>query len=203
MAAQCDVVIENYRAGTLKKYGLDYASLAQINPGLVYCSVTGFGQDGPYARKPGYDGIFQAMGGMMSVSCYPDDPMKVGVSMVDILTSLYAGMGIVAALRHRDVTGEGQFLDMSLLDCGLASLSHFAMNYLVSGEVPERRGNGGFGGVPSQAFICKDKKRVFIVAGNNKHFTAFCKVGNCMEIVADERFCDTAGRINNRKQLLP
>jgi crotonobetainyl-CoA:carnitine CoA-transferase CaiB-like acyl-CoA transferase len=203
LAAKSDIVVENYRSGTLDKYGLGYEGLKVVNPGLVYCSVTGFGQDGPYATRPGYDGIFQAMGGMMSVSGYPDDPMKVGISMVDILTSLYAGMGILAALRHRDATGEGQFLDMSLLDCGLASLSHFAMNYLVSGEVPERRGNGGFGGVPSQAFKCKDGKRIFIVAGNNKHFSAFCQAGDCLQIVQDPRFEGTAQRIENRKILLP
>ncbi|MBV8061966.1 MAG: CoA transferase, partial [Nevskia sp.] len=126
LARRSDVVIENFRAGALKKYGLDYANLAQVNPRLVYCSVTGFGQDGPYSKRPGYDGIFQAMGGLMSVSGYPDDPMKVGISMVDILTSLYAGIAILAALRHRDATGEGQHIDLSLLDCGLASLSHFA-----------------------------------------------------------------------------
>ena len=202
LAAKSDVVLENFRAGALKKYGLDYASLALVNPRLVYCSVTGFGQDGPYAKRPGYDGIFQAMGGLMSVSGYPDDPMKVGISMVDILTSLYAGIAILAALRHRDVSGEGQHIDMSLLDCGLASLSHFAMNYLVSGEVPTRRGNGGFGGVPSQAFQCKDR-RVFIVAGNNKQFSAFCKAAGCMHLFEDPRFNSTAGRIENRPALLP
>ena len=202
LAAKSDVVLENFRAGALKKYGLDYTSLALVNPRLVYCSVTGFGQDGPYAKRPGYDGIFQAMGGLMSVSGYPDDPMKVGISMVDILTSLYAGIAILAALRHRDVSGEGQHIDMSLLDCGLASLSHFAMNYLVSGEVPTRRGNGGFGGVPSQAFQCKDR-RVFIVAGNNKQFSAFCKAAACMHLFEDPRFNSTAGRIENRPALLP
>lgn len=202
LARRSDVVLENFRAGALRKYGLDYASLAQVNPRLVYCSVTGFGQDGPYAKRPGYDGIFQAMGGLMSVSGYPDDPMKVGISMVDILTSLYAGIAILAALRHRDASGEGQHIDLSLLDCGLASLSHFAMNYLVSGQVPERRGNGGFGGVPSQAFQCKDR-RVFIVAGNNKQFTAFCEAAGCTELLEDVRFNSTAGRIQNRTQLLP
>jgi crotonobetainyl-CoA:carnitine CoA-transferase CaiB-like acyl-CoA transferase len=202
LAAKSDVVLENFRAGALRKYGLDYTSLSALNPRLVYCSVTGFGQDGPYAAKPGYDGIFQAMGGLMSVSGYPDDPMKVGISMVDILTSLYAGIAILAALRHRDATGEGQHIDLSLLDCGLASLSHFAMNYLVSGEVPERRGNGGFGGVPSQAFMCKDC-RIFIVAGNNRQFSAFCKAAGRMDLFADARFNSTAGRIQHRKQLLP
>jgi crotonobetainyl-CoA:carnitine CoA-transferase CaiB-like acyl-CoA transferase len=201
LAEKSDVVLENFRAGTLKKYGLDYAALAAVNPKLVYCSVTGFGQDGPYAKRPGYDGIFQAMGGLMSVSGYPDEPMKVGISMVDILASLYAGIAILAALRHRDATGEGQHIDLSLLDCSLASLSHFAMNYLVSGVVPERRGNGGFGGVPSQAFETKDR-RIFVVAGTNKQFSAFCKAAGRMDLFADPRFNTTAGRIENRPALL-
>lgn len=202
LAAESDVLVENFKTGTLKKYGLDYESLKQINPKLVYLSVTGFGQTGPYSHKPGYDGIFQAMGGMMSVSGHPQEPMKVGISMVDILTSFYAVVGILAALRHRDASGEGQHIDLSLLDCGLASLSHFAMNYLVSGEVPVRRGNGGFGGIPSQAFQCSDKP-LFIVAGNNKQFGAFCRVAGRIDIFEDPRFNSTAGRIANREQILP
>jgi crotonobetainyl-CoA:carnitine CoA-transferase CaiB-like acyl-CoA transferase len=202
LVEQSDVLVENFRSGVLKKYGLDYDSLKQINPKLVYLSVTGFGQTGPYAQRPGYDGIFQAMSGMMSVSGYPDDPMKVGVSMVDILTSLFGAIGILAALRARDQSGEGQHIDLSLLDCGLASLSHFVMSYLVSGEVPQRRGNGGFGGIPSQAFKCKDKP-IFIVAGNNKQFSAFCKAAGRMDIFADDRFSSTAGRIANRDAILP
>lgn len=202
LAAESDVLVENFKTGTLKKYGLDYENLKQINPKLVYLSVTGFGQTGPYSHKPGYDGIFQAMGGMMSVSGHPQEPMKVGISMVDILTSFYAVVGILAALRHRDASGEGQHIDLSLLDCGLASLSHFAMNYLVSGDVPVRRGNGGFGGIPSQAFQCSDKP-LFIVAGNNKQFGAFCKLAERMDIFEDPRFNSTAGRIANREQILP
>ena len=202
LASKSDVVLENFRAGALKKYSLDYASLALVNPRLVYCSVTGFGQDGPYAKRPGYDGIFQAMGGLMSVSGHPDEPMKVGISMVDILTSLYAGIAILAALRYRDATGEGQHIDLSLLDCSLASLSHFAMNYLVSGVVPTRRGNGGFGGVPSQAFQTKDRG-IFIVAGTDKQFSALCKAVDRLDLFADPRFNTTAGRIENRVALLP
>ena len=203
LAEQSDVVLENFRAGSLRKYGLDYESLRKVSPRLVYCSITGFGQDGPYASRPGYDGIFQAMGGMMSVSGHPEEPMKVGVSMIDVLTSLYAGIAILAALRHRDqVSGEGQHIDLSLLDCGLASLSHFAMNYLVSDEVPMRRGNGGYGGVPSQAFRCSDRS-IFVVAGNNKHFAALCKALGCQSLLEDDRFDTTAGRIANRAHLLP
>ncbi|WP_210593088.1 CaiB/BaiF CoA-transferase family protein [Streptomyces sp. GESEQ-35] len=202
LAARSDVLVENFRAGTLAKYGLDQESLRSLNPRLVYLSVTGFGQTGPYAQRPGYDGIFQAMSGMMSVSGHPAEPMKVGVSMVDILTGLYAATAVLAALRHRDATGEGQFIDLSLLDCGLASLSHFAMNYLVSGEVPQRRGNGGYGGIPSQAFQCKDKP-IFLVAGNDKQFAAFCTAADRTDLSQDPRFASTSARIAHREEILP
>ena len=203
LAAQSDVVLENFRAGALQKYGLDHASLRELNPRLVYCSITGYGQDGPYAKRPGYDGVFQAMGGLMSANGHPEEPMKVGISMVDVLTSLHAAIAILAALRHRDhVSGEGQHIDLSLLDCGVASLSHFAMNYLVSGEVPQRRGNGGYGGVPSQAFRCSDGK-VFVTAGNNKQFAALCRALGCPGLSEDPRFDKTAQRVINRDLLLP
>lgn len=207
LAAQSDVLIENFKTGTLKRYGLDYETLRKLNPRLIYCSVTGFGQDGPMAAKPGYDGVFQAMSGLMSVSGYPDNapgggPMKVGISMVDILTSLYAANAIQSALYHRDVNGgKGQYIDMSLLDCGLASLSHFAMNCLVSGEIPERRGNGGFGGVPSQAFQCKDGQ-ILLVAGNDAQFRRLCEAIGKPEYAEDRRFAKASGRIRNRDALL-
>lgn len=202
LASRSDVLVENFRTGTLAKYGLDHESLRELNPRLVYLSVTGFGQNGPYAERPGYDGIFQAMSGMMSVSGHPEEPMKVGVSMVDILTGLYASTAVLAALRHRDATGEGQFIDLSLLDCGLASLSHFAMNYLVSGEVPARRGNGGYGGIPSQAFRCADKP-IFLVAGNDKQFAAFCAAVDRTDLLQDPRFATTSARIGHREEILP
>jgi crotonobetainyl-CoA:carnitine CoA-transferase CaiB-like acyl-CoA transferase len=203
LAAQSDVVLENFRAGTLKKHGLDHERLCALNPRLVYCSITGFGQDGPYAARPGYDGIFQAMGGLMSANGHPDEPMKVGISMVDVLTSLYAGIAILAALRHRDqVSGRGQHIDLSLLDCGVASLSHFAMNWLVSGEVPQRRGNGGYGGVPSQAFRCRDGS-IFVTAGNDRQFAALCEALGCPTLRVDPRFDTTARRVINRQALLP
>ena len=164
--------------------------------------MTGFGQTGPYASRPGYDGIFQAMSGMMSVSGHPEEPMKVGISMVDILTGLYASTAVLAALRHRDATGEGQYIDLSLLDCGLASLSHFAMNYLVSGEVPQRRGNGGYGGIPSQAFQCEDKP-IFLVAGNDKQFAGFCAAADRTDLLQDPRFATTSARIAHREEILP
>ena len=202
LAAQSDVLLENYRVGTLAKYGLDAASLRALNPRLVYCSVTGFGQDGPYAHRPGYDGVFQAMGGVMSASGHADEPMKIGISMVDILTAHNATIAILAALRHRDqVSGEGQVIDMALLDCGVAALSHFAMNYLVSGEVPQRRGNGGFGGVPSQAFDCSDGM-VFIVAGNDRQFAALCRALDRPAWASDPRFDHPGGRVVHRDALL-
>ncbi len=207
LARRSDVVVENFKTGTLRKYGLDYDSLRALSPGLIYCSVTGFGQTGPYAQKPGYDGVFQAMSGFMSASGHPDGvpgggPMKVGLSMIDILTSFYAAVAILAALYHRDARdGAGQHIDLALLDCGLASLSHFAMNYLVSGAVPPRRGNGGFGGVPSQAFACADGD-IFVVAGNNAFFSRLCEAIGHPELMQDPRFANTAARIENRDALL-
>lgn len=202
LAMQSDVLLENFRVGVLKKYGLDADSLRALNRRLVYCSVTGFGQDGPYAQRPGYDGVFQAMGGVMAANGHADEPMKIGISMVDILTGQNAAIAILAALRYRDqVSGEGQFIDMALLDCGVAALSHFAMNYLVSGEVPQRRGNGGFGGVPSQAFDCADGM-IFIVAGNDKQFGALCRALGCAHWADDPRFDHPGGRVVHRDVLL-
>ena len=207
LAGQADVLIENFRTGTLVKYGLDYDRLSKLNPRLIYCSITGFGQTGPYAAKPGYDGVFQAMGGMMSVSGHPPGaagagPMKVGISIVDILTSYNAVAGIVTALYHRDARGgEGQYLDISLLDCGVAALSHFAQNYLISGIVPERRGNGGYGGIPSQAFQCADRM-IFVVVGNNDQYRRFCEVIERPELCTDPRFATGPSRIRNREEML-
>lgn len=202
LAGQSDVLIENFRTGTLARYGLDEASLRALHPRLVYCSVTGFGQTGPYAHRPGYDGIFQALGGMMATSGHPEEPMKVGLSIVDVVTSLYAVMGILAALRQRDqVTGVGQYIDVALLDCCVSTLSHYAMNYLISGEAPLRRGNGGYGGVPSQAFRCRDRS-IFLVAANNRQFAALCRAIGRPELPADPRFDSTSGRIRNRAPLV-
>ncbi|MFI7167211.1 CaiB/BaiF CoA transferase family protein [Rhodococcus erythropolis] len=208
LARESDVFIENFRSGVLKKYGLDYVGLREVNPRIVYCSITGFGQDGPYAQRPGYDGVFQAMSGMMSVSGIPDGepgagPMKVGVSMVDILTGLYASNAIVAALHHRDVGGgQGQYIDMSLLDCGVASLSHYLQNYLISGAAAPRRGNGGFGGIPSQTFRCSDGDDIFVVASTPKQFLALAHALGRPELVDDERFATVSARIANRDFVL-
>ena len=203
LALKSDVMVENFKVGTLARYGLDYESLKKINPNLVYCSITGFGQTGPLASKPGYDGIFQAMSGMMSVSGHPDEepgggPMKVGISLIDILTAYNATIAILSALNHRDAGHGGQAIDMSLLDCGLAAISHYAQNYLITGEIPERRGNGGYGGIPSQAYQCADRM-IFIVAGNNAQFERLCNAIGHPELFADERFNTGPKRIENRR----
>ena len=207
LAATSDVLVENYRHGVLDKYGLGYPAMAEVNPRLIYCSVTGFGQDGPYSDRAGYDGVFQAMSGMMSVSGIPDGqpgagPMKVGVSMVDILTGLYASTAILAALRNRDnVTGRGQFIDLALLDCGVAALSHYAQNYLVSGVAAPRRGNGGFGGIPSQAFRCSDGE-IFVVASTAGQWSALATALGRPELSEDPRFATVSSRIANRDLVL-
>jgi crotonobetainyl-CoA:carnitine CoA-transferase CaiB-like acyl-CoA transferase len=207
LAATSDVLVENYRHGVLDKYGLGYEAVAKLNPRLVYCSVTGFGQDGPYADRAGYDGVFQAMSGMMSVSGIPDGlpgagPMKVGVSMVDILTGLYASTAILAALRNRDNhSGRGQFIDLALLDCGVAALSHYAQNFLVSGIAAPRRGNGGFGGIPSQAFSCADGE-IFVVASTAGQWSALARAIGRPELADDPRFASVSARITNRDLVL-
>jgi crotonobetainyl-CoA:carnitine CoA-transferase CaiB-like acyl-CoA transferase len=207
LVSRSDVLLENFRPGVLAKYGLDHESLRERFPRLVYCSITGFGQTGPYQERPGYDGIFQALSGMMSVSGHPDDtpgagPMKSGLSLIDILTGLYTGTAVLAALRHRDRHGVGQHLDISLLDCGLAAMSHYAENFLVSGEVPERRGNGGFGGIPSQAFTAADGRMFFIVATTNPQFGRACRAIGHPDLIEDPRFDSIAARIEHRKELL-
>lgn len=207
LVEKSDVLIENFRSGVLAKYGLDYENLRELNPRLVYCSVTGFGQDGPYAQRAGYDGVFQAMSGMMSVSGLPDGepgagPMKVGVSMVDVLTGLYASSAILAALHHRDtISGTGQFIDLALLDCGLASLSHYVQNYLISGVAAPRRGNGGFGGIPSQAFMCSDTE-IFVVASTAKQWSGLSSALGHPELATDPLFATVSARIANRDLVL-
>jgi crotonobetainyl-CoA:carnitine CoA-transferase CaiB-like acyl-CoA transferase len=207
LAQDSDVLIENYRCGVLAKYGLDYPSLRGRNPRLIYCSVTGFGQDGPYAQRAGYDGVFQAMSGMMSVSGVPDGepgagPMKVGVSMVDVLTGLYASSAILAALHHRDTTsGTGQYIDLALLDCGVAALSHYVQNYLISGVEAPRRGNGGFGGIPSQAFRCADAD-IFVVASTARQWAGLTAALGRPELATDPRFATVSARIANRDLVL-
>lgn len=206
LALQSDVLIENYKVGTLARYGLDKASLTQLNPRLVYLSITGFGQDGPYSARPGYDAVFQAMGGLMSVNGEPDDvpgggPMKVGPSIVDVLSSLYATIGVLAALYHRDVRdGQGQSLDMALLDCVVASLTHYAQQYLVTDVPPQRRGTQGNGGVPSQTFKCADGA-IMMTAGNSEQYVRFVQVLGRPDLATDERFVTNGLRVKNRQVL--
>jgi crotonobetainyl-CoA:carnitine CoA-transferase CaiB-like acyl-CoA transferase len=211
LAMQSDVVLENFKVGGLAAYGLDYASLKAINPKLVYCSVTGFGQDGPYAERAGYDFLIQGMGGMMSVTGRADGeegagPQKVGVALVDVLTGMYATVAIQAALAHRDLhgfrSGDGQHIDLALLDVQVACLANQAMNYLVSGKVPGRLGNGHPNIVPYQDFPTADGDMLLAV-GNDGQFARFCEIAGRREWIADERFATNAARVTNRAVLIP
>ncbi|WP_207476593.1 CaiB/BaiF CoA transferase family protein [Arenibaculum pallidiluteum] len=203
LAARADVVLENYKVGTLAKYGLDYASLKAINPGLVYCSITGFGQDGPYAARAGYDFMIQGMAGLMSVTGEPDGPPeKAGVALVDILTGLNATIAVLAALAHRDRTGEGQAIDMALFDVMVASMANQATNYLSSGRAPRRLGNAHPNIVPYQVFATSDG-HIILAVGNDGQFQKFCAVAGRPEIAADPRFARNADRVRNRAELIP
>ena len=207
LATQADVVLENFKVGGLMAYGLDYASLASLNPRLVYCSITGFGQDGPYAARAGYDFLIQGMGGLMSVTGRADGeegagPQKVGVALTDILTGLYAGNAILAALLHRDRTGQGQHIDLALLDVQVACLANQAMNYLVSAKAPRRMGNGHPNIVPYQDFPTADGDMILAI-GNDGQFQRFCDIAGHCEWARDERFANNAGRVRHRTELLP
>ncbi|MEZ2902831.1 CaiB/BaiF CoA transferase family protein [Acinetobacter terrestris] len=205
LAADSDVVIENYKAGSLKKYGLDYDSLSAINPKLVYCSITGFGQTGPRAPEPGYDFIIQGMGGLMSVTGEKDDlpgggPQKVGVAFADLTTGLYSTIAIQAALLNRTITGLGQHVDMALLDVQVATLANQGMNYLASGKVPGRYGNAHANIVPYQVFKAADQD--FIIAcGNDKQFVALSNAIGLPELPDDPRFTTNALRIKHRSEI--
>ncbi|SFM42671.1 CaiB/BaiF CoA transferase family protein [Marinobacter pelagius] len=207
LVAESDVVLENFKVGGLKRYGLDYDSLRRINPKLIYCSITGFGQDGPYAARPGYDFLIQAMGGLMSITGQPDGepgagPMKVGVALTDIMTGLYATIGVLAALSHRDRTGEGQYVEAALLDVQVACLANQAMNYLTTGKAPARMGNAHPNIVPYQDFPTADGNMVLTV-GNDQQFARLCDVLGHPEWASDERFATNRARVANRKELIP
>ncbi len=203
LAKQCDVLIENFKVGGLKKYGLDYDSLESINPKLVYCSITGFGQTGPYADRAGYDFMIQAMGGMMSVTGEADgEPMKIGVALADVLTGLYASNAIQAALIHQLKTGEGQYIDMALLDVQVATLANQAMNYLATGNNPKRLGNAHPNIVPYQAFKTADGFMILAV-GNDSQFQRFCALAERPELAEDERFKQNSSRVKYRDILVP
>jgi crotonobetainyl-CoA:carnitine CoA-transferase CaiB-like acyl-CoA transferase len=207
LAAQSDIVIENFKVGGLARYGLDYETLAAIKPDLVYCSITGFGQTGPYADRAGYDFLIQGMGGLMSVTGQPDgapgaEPIKVGVALTDVLTGLYAVIGILSALRHRDATGEGQHIDMALLDVQVATLANQAMNYLATGTSPVRLGNSHPNVVPYQAFAASDGHLILAV-GNDGQFARFCEVAGVPGLATDARFATNPERVRHRDALIP
>jgi crotonobetainyl-CoA:carnitine CoA-transferase CaiB-like acyl-CoA transferase len=203
LAEKSDVVIENFKVGGLKKYGLDYHSLKAVNPKLIYCSITGFGQDGPYANRAGYDFMIQGMAGSMSITGEPDgQPMKSGVAYADIFTGLHAVIGITAALFHRERTGIGQYLDLALLDSQVAVLANQASNYLVGGKVPGRLGNAHPNIVPYQTFETADG-HIIVAVGNDRQFKEYCAIIGVAKLSDDERFKTNRGRVENRKELIP
>lgn len=198
LVADADVVIENFKVGGLRKYGLDYQSLAQLNPRMVYCSITGFGQDGPYASRAGYDFIIQGMSGIMDLTGEPDGPPeKIGVAYADILTGLYAVIGIQAALAQRERSGRGQHVDLALFDVMVGTLANQAMNYLVSGVSPRRLGNAHPNIAPYEAFPTRDSW-IIVAVGNDQQFQRFCKVIGLEE---DARFATNAQRVAERAAL--
>lgn len=207
LAAKCDVLIENYKVGGLAKYGLAYEDIRKINPRIVYCSVTGFGQSGPYAQRPGYDFIFQGMGGLMSITGERDDrpgggPQKVGIAITDVLTGMYASLAITAAIAHRERTGLGQYIDVALLDAIVAFGANQILNYFTSGSVPKRYGNAHANLLPYEVFATADG-HVILAAGNDSQFASFCRLAGRKELSEDARFRTMPDRIRNREALIP
>ena len=206
LAGEADILIENFKVGGLAKYGLDYASLSKDYPHLIYCSVTGFGQDGPDASRAGYDFMIQGMSGLMSVTGEPKDaggmPVKAGVALIDILTGLNASVAILAAVEHRNKTGQGQHIDLSLFDVGVASLANQALNYLVSDVPPQRMGNSHPNIVPYQAFETADG-HIILAVGNDGQFQRFCAVAGQPELAEDSRFSTNINRVISRDILVP
>jgi formyl-CoA transferase len=207
LVLRSDVLLENYKVGQLKKYGLDFDSLKQIKPDLIYCSITGFGQTGPYAQRAGYDFIIQGLGGFMSLTGESDElpgggPQKAGVAICDLMTGMYATVAVLAALTHRDRTGEGQYIDMSLLDVQVAMLANMGSNYLTSHTVPKRWGNAHANIVPYQTFATSDG-HIIVAAGNDSQYRKFVSIGNNPSLADDERFCTNPLRVQNRQILIP
>lgn len=206
LAAKSDVLIENYKVGDLKRYGLDYESLAKEFPRLIYCSVTGFGHSGPYKEQPGYDPIFQAMGGLMSVTGHPDGqpgagPMKVGPSIADLLAALYTSTGISAALYDQARTNKGRWIDISLLDSVMATLTHVAQAFLVTGIVPPRRGAEGNGAMPAGLYKCADGKQIIIAVGNETQWLKLCDAMALQHLAKDSLYVSNDKRVENRASL--
>jgi len=207
LAAKSDVLVENYKVGDLARYGLGYEDLRRVNPRLVYCSVTGFGQDGPYAPRPGYDFIFQGMGGLMSITGERDDlpgggPQKVGIAVTDVLTGMYASLAVVSALRHRDAAGVGQYIDMALFDAIVAFNANQILNFWCSGEVPKRYGNAHANIVPYEVFPSADG-HIILAVGNDGQFASFCAVAGRPELAVDPRFRTNPDRVRHRPVLVP
>ncbi|WP_170529697.1 CaiB/BaiF CoA transferase family protein [Ruegeria arenilitoris] len=202
LVADADVVIENFKVGGLKKYGLDYDSLSQLNPRLVYCSITGFGQTGPYAHRAGYDFIIQGMSGLMSVTGEPDgQPQKAGVAITDVFTGIYAVAGVLAALHQRQRTGRGQHVDMALLDVAVAVTANQALNYLTTGQVPQRMGNAHVNLAPYQVFDCADG-HIIIATGNDRQYQRLCQVLNLPDMVEAPEYLHNKDRLANRRTLI-
>lgn len=207
IASQCDVLLENFKVGGLKQYGLDYDSLKTEIPSLIYCSITGFGQTGPFATRPGYDFMIQGMGGLMSITGERDDlpgggPQKAGVAVTDVFTGLYGVIAILGALRERDHSGLGQHIDLALMDCHVAMLSNQNLNYMTSGQTPKRAGNAHQNVVPYQVFKTADGFMILAI-GNDSQFRAFSQVAGHTEWGTDDRFATNSGRIINRQTLIP
>jgi crotonobetainyl-CoA:carnitine CoA-transferase CaiB-like acyl-CoA transferase len=201
LVGHCDVLVENFRLGSLAKYGLSYEQLRPDVPGLIYCSITGFGQTGPSAAKPGYDVLIQGMGGFMSITGEPDGaPQKAGVPIADLMAGMYAAVAINAALRHREVTGEGQCIDIGMLDTQVAMLSIQGLNYLATGQVPKRLGNAHPNIVPYQTFATADGD-IILAVGNDAQFERFCAFAEIPELAREERFRSNEARVRNRDAL--
>lgn len=207
LALGCDILVENFKVGGLLKYGLDYASMKAVNPALIYCSITGFGQDGPYAKRPGYDFMIQGMGGLMSITGEQDDlpgggPQKAGVAVADLMTGMYATVGILAALHERTRSGLGQHIDMALLDCQVAMLANQNLNYMASGVAPKRAGNAHQNLVPYQVFAAADG-HLIVAVGNDSQFRAYCQVIGRPGLADDVRFGKNSSRVVHREALVP
>ena len=207
LATKCQVLIENYKVGALKKYGLSYDEIKAVNPSIIYCSVTGFGQDGPYAPRPGYDFVFQGMGGLMSITGERDGqpgagPQKVGIAVTDVLTGMYASVAILAAITHRERTGQGQYIDAALLDTIVAFNASQIVSYLASDQIPQRWGTAHPQVVPYEVFPTADG-HIILAVGNDSQFASFCQAAGCPELAADPRFKTNSQRIIHREALIP